>query len=168
MSAHVWPAEPGEAEIVARLLVGFRDELGRDWPSANAFLASVERLIERTDTEYLLGAPHADAPPAGVVQLRYRFGVWYAAEDCHLEDLFVEGPARGAGLGSALVAAAIGRATERGCSRVELDVNESNAPALALYERHGFATGGSAFGDHQGRDLFMRRRLAGDEGTSGA
>lgn len=159
MSPRVWRADPSEAEIVARLLVGFRDELGRDWPSANAFLASVERLIERTDTEYLIGAPHDDAPPAGVVQLRYRFGIWYAAEDCHLEDLFVETAARRSGLGSALVAAAIERARERGCARVELDVNEGNAPARALYERHGFTNDGSAFGEHRGRDLFMRRRL---------
>jgi len=161
VSPRVWPAEPSEAEIVARLLVAFRDELGRDWPSANAFLASVERLIERTDTEYLIGAPHDDAPPAGVVQLRYRFGIWYATEDCHLEDLYVERAARRSGLGSALVAAALERAEKRGCARVELDVNEGNAPARALYERHGFATGGSAFGEHEGRDLFLRRRLGG-------
>lgn len=159
MTPYVARAEPHEAETVARLLVGFRDEMDRDWPSANAFLASVERLIERTDTEYLLGAPHADAPPAGVVQLRYRFGVWYAAEDCHLEDLFVESGARGCGLGSALVAAAIDRARERGCARMELDVSQANAPALALYERHGFATGASLFGGREGPDLFMRRRL---------
>jgi GNAT superfamily N-acetyltransferase len=137
----VWRAEPDEAPVVAELLVAFRDDLGRDWPSANAFLASVERLIERTDTEFLLGAPHDDAPPGGVCQLRYRFGVWFAAEDCWLEDLFVHERARRAGLGGALVSAALARARERGCRRVELDVRDDNAPALALYEQLGFATG---------------------------
>lgn len=159
MTPPVWRAEPHEAETVARLLVGFRDEMGRDWPSDNAFLASVERLIERADTEYLIGTPHDDAPPAGICQLRYRFGVWYAAEDCHLEDLFVEAAARRSGLGSALVAAALDRARERGCRRVELDVNEENAAALALYARHGFGTGGPASSGQGGRDLFMRRRF---------
>ncbi len=159
MTPRVWRAEPHDAETVARLLVAFRDEMGRDWPSPNAFLASVERLIDRADTDYLIGAPHDDAPPAGVCQLRYRFGVWYAAEDCHLEDLFVEAGARRSGLGSALVAAALERARERDCRRVELDVNEENAAALALYARHGFATGGPTSSGRGGRDLFMRRRL---------
>lgn len=69
MTSTVWVAGPDEAEAVARLLVEFRDRLGEGWPSDNAILASVERLIERPDTEYLLGTPHDDAPPAGVCQL---------------------------------------------------------------------------------------------------
>ena len=95
----VWVAEPGEAETVARLMVGFRNHLGLDWPSDNAFLAGVERLIETRDAEYLLGAAHDDAPPCGVAQVRYRFGLWWAAEDCNLEDLFVTEEARGSGVG---------------------------------------------------------------------
>ena len=104
---HVWVAEPHEAETVARLIVAFRDHLGRDWPSDNAFLAGIEGQIEQPDTEFLLGAAHADAPPAGVAQLRYRHGLWRAGPDCHLEDLFVAQGARGAGLGRALVDAAV-------------------------------------------------------------
>ena len=52
--------------------------------------ASVERLIGRDDTEYLLGGE----PAMGVVQLRYRHSVWFDADDCHVEDVFVR--ARGA------------------------------------------------------------------------
>ena len=37
-----------------------------------------------------------------------------------------------AGLSAALVEAALRRARDRGCGRVELDVNEGNAPAAAL------------------------------------
>ena len=135
---HIWVAEPHEAETVARLIVAFRDHLGRDWPSDNAFLAGIEGQIEQTDTEFLLGAAHADAPPAGVAQLRYRHGLWRAGPDCHLEDLFVAQEARGAGLGRALVDAAVGRARERGCRRIELDVNEANAGGLAVYRAAGF------------------------------
>lgn len=152
----VWLADFDEAEAVAGLLVEFRDWYGRDWPSDNAFLASVERLIEdRRATEFLLGAPHDDAPPSGVVQLRYRFSVWTAADDCWLEDLWVREDARGTGLGRALVHEACRRAAERGCRRIELDVSDANAPALGLYESLGFATGklpGT-------RDLFLQKRL---------
>ena len=135
----VWVAESHEAETVARLMVAFRDHLGRDWPSDNAFLAGVEGQLEQIDTEFLLGAVHADAPPAGVAQLRYRYGLWRAGTDCHLEDLFVAEEARGAGLGLALVQAAIARARERGCRRIELDVNEANSAGLAVYRSAGFA-----------------------------
>jgi ribosomal protein S18 acetylase RimI-like enzyme len=137
--ARAWVASLDDAEAVAALLVGFRDHLGHDWPSDNAFLASVERLLEDRDTEYLLAAPGDDSPPAGVLQLRFRFSVWTAAPDAWLEDLFVGESARRAGVGDALVALAIERARERGARRIELDTGEDNAPALALYERHGFS-----------------------------
>ncbi len=151
--ARVWRAQPHEAETVARLLVAFRDHMGRDWPSENAFLASVERLMERHESEFLLGAPDDDSPPAAVAQLRYRFGVWYAAEDCSLEDLFVAEEARGAGLGRAMVDAVIERARERGCRRIELDTGEDNAAALALYEAAGFRSGE---GEPGRRGIFLR------------
>jgi ribosomal protein S18 acetylase RimI-like enzyme len=155
-SARAWLAQSDDAETVAALLVEFRDHNGSDWPSDNAFLASVERLLEDRDTEFLLASPDDDSAPAGVLQLRFRFSVWCAAPDAWLEDLFVRADARRAGVGDALVALAIDRACERGARRIELDTKEDNAAALALYERHGFSTsskGGSA------RDLFLGRSL---------
>jgi ribosomal protein S18 acetylase RimI-like enzyme len=151
-------AEPAEAETVARLLVELRDHNGRDWPSENAFLASVEDLIEQRHTEFLLGTPHDDAPPAGVCQLRYRHSVWMAAEDCWLEDLFVRAGARRVGLGSALVRTALGRGRERGCRRVELDASEDNVAALALYRKAGFSER-SKRSEGEGRDLLLGIRL---------
>ncbi len=150
----VWRAAPEEAGEVARLLVAFRDWQDRSEPGDASFRASVERLIVREDTEYLLGATGQDAPAAGVAQLRFRYGVWWAAEDCWLEDLYVDDAVRGAGLGRALVEATFARATERGCRRVELDVNTENPPALALYRSLGFETGKLG-----GQDLLMRRPL---------
>ncbi len=152
----MWLAEPHEAETVADLLVEFRDWQGREWPSRNAFHAGVERLIEGRDAEYLLGAPDEDSPPSGVCQIRYRFGVWLAAEDGELEDLFVREQARRTGVGAALVEAAIERATKRGCRRMKLDVNAANPAARALYERFGFSSGSDPSG---GDDLQMRLRL---------
>jgi ribosomal protein S18 acetylase RimI-like enzyme len=134
----VWRAERREAQDVARLLVAFRNHLGFDWPSDNAFLASVERLIDDPATEYLLGAAGRDSPALGVVQLRYRWSVWRASHDCLLEDLFVDPGARRSGLGRALVQAAIDRARARACRRIELDTAETNEAALALYRSAGF------------------------------
>lgn len=151
-AARAWVAVPDEAEAVAGLLVEFRDQMGSDWPSDNAFLASVERLLEDRDTEFLLATPDDDSAPAGVLQLRFRFSVWKAAPDAWVEDLFVRERARRGGLGDALMTLATQRARERGAKRIELDTNEDNAAALALYERHGL-TPRSKGGP--GRDLFL-------------
>jgi GNAT superfamily N-acetyltransferase len=154
VTPHVWLAEHRDADTVARLMVAFRDHFGESWPSDNAFLAGVERLLDDRDSEFLIGAPHADAPPGGVIQLRYRWGIWRAGFDCLLEDLFVVEEARHSGLGRALVQGAIDRARERGCRRMELDTNENNAAARALYEGFGFVN------DHYGgRDLYYRLHL---------
>jgi ribosomal protein S18 acetylase RimI-like enzyme len=155
-TARAWVAGPEEAEAVAGLLVAFRDHMGKDWPSESAFLASVRRLMDERDTEFLLAAPHDGAPPAGVLQLRFRFSVWKAAHDAWLEDLFVHEHARRAGLGDALVALAVERARLHGAHRIELDTSDDNAPALALYERHGFSTRSKG---GPGRDLLLGRRL---------
>jgi len=155
-SARVWRAEPHEAETVGRLLVAFRDHWGQDWPSANALLAGVERLMEGYEADYLLACPDEDSPPAGVCQLRYRFGIWRAAPDCWLEDLYVEPAARRRGVGAALVQATLERARERGCRRIELDSNETNTAALGLYARFGFSDRSKG---GEGRDLLLGRAL---------
>ena len=148
----VWRAAPDEAPVVAALLAGFRDHLGYDGPDDASILRSVQRLIGREDSEYLLGASGNLAE--GVAQLRFRWSVWWEAEDCWLEDLYVAETARGSGLGRALTEAVLDRARERGCRRVELDVSSENAPAQALYRSVGFDTGKTG-----GQDIFMRRRL---------
>ena len=153
MSAHVWVAGPHEADVVTRLMVGFRDHLGYDWPSDNAFLAGVEKLLDDVQTDFLLGAKDDDSPPEGVCQLRFRHGLWRAGTDCLLEDLFVEEGARGTGLGRALVAAARDRALERGARRMELDCNEANTAALALYRSFGFGAKNEA--KYGAQDLFL-------------
>jgi len=149
----VWRAAPEDAPAVAALLAAFRDHLGYDRPGDPSLEASVERIIARDDAEYLLAAA-GDGPAAGVAQVRYRWSVWWDAEDCWLEDLYVRGEARGSGLGRALTEAVLDRAAARGCRRVELDVNTENPAALALYRSLGFETGTTG-----GQDLLMRRRL---------
>ena len=147
----VWRAAPEEAPAVAALLAAFRDHLGYDQPTDASMLASVERIIGRDDSEYLLAG---DDEPVGVVQVRYRWSVWWGAEDCWLEDLYVSDQARGRGVGRALTQAVIDRAAARGCRRVELDVNSENPAAMALYRSLGFDTGKTG-----GQDIFMRKRL---------
>jgi GNAT superfamily N-acetyltransferase len=147
----VWRAAPDEAPAVAALLAAFRDHLGYDQPTDASMLASVERIIGRDDAEYLLAG---DGEPVAVAQVRYRWSVWWEAEDCWLEDLYVAPEARREGVGRTLVEAVADRARERGCRRVELDVNSENPAAMALSRSLGFDTGKTG-----GQDIFMRLRL---------
>ena len=151
----VWQAQAAEAGDVARLIAEFADWYGGRETGEDDIRASVERIMAGGDGEYLLGATDG-APPAGVCQLRFRWSVWKSAEDCWLEDLFVRDDARRSGLGRALIETAFERARERGCRRIELDVNAANAPALALYEACGFELDWKASG---GRSLFIGRNL---------
>jgi ribosomal protein S18 acetylase RimI-like enzyme len=151
-----WTAEPHELETVTRLMAAFRDHLSLSEPSDDDMRASVGRLLEDPSTEFLLGAPEPGAPAGGVVQLRFRYGVWRTGGDCLLEDLFVAPPARGAGLGRALVQAAIDRARVRGCRRIELDVNERNEAAQGLYGSFGFSSESKGY---RARDLYMRLHI---------
>jgi GNAT superfamily N-acetyltransferase len=157
--SEVWRAQPHDAPAVTRLLIGFRDWLGADQPADESFAASVARLIAEPYTEFLLGSVGGDSSPCGVCQLRFRHSVWTDSPDCWLEDLFVEEHARGRGVGGALVVAAFGRATTRGALRIELDTNEHNHGAIALYESLGFSAASKAHGSLSGRDLFMGRSL---------
>lgn len=147
-----WLASETDLPHVTRLMLGFRDWWGRAEPDDETFARGVERLLADENTDFLLASVDG-REPAGVVALRYRYGVWLDAPDCCLEDLFVEESARRDGLGSELVRAAIERAKERGCRRIELDVNDANERASALYRRHGFESFVEELGGH---NRFMR------------
>jgi GNAT superfamily N-acetyltransferase len=149
----VWRAEAAEAADVARLIAEFGAWWGKNVVPEDEVRASVDRIMSGDDGEFLLGA--VDGEPVGVCQLRFRWSVWKSAEDCWLEDLFVREEARRSGLGRALVEAALVRARERGCKRIELDVNEDNGAARALYEACGFLTEPKP----PGRTLFIGRQL---------
>jgi GNAT superfamily N-acetyltransferase len=147
-----WLASAAELDEAARLLTEFRDWFGNSVPSDAEMRSSVAR-IHAGDGEFLLGA--LDGEPVGVCQVRYRWSVWASAEDAWLEDVFVRESARGSGLGRALVQAAVERAREHGCRRIELDVDEANTPALELYGSLGFSGELKA----QARSLLLGLRL---------
>jgi GNAT superfamily N-acetyltransferase len=143
-----------DLEAVATLIAAFRDWWGKREPATRDILAALGRLIDDPSTELLLACDDRGTP-VGVCQLRYRLSVWTGADDCWLEDLFVDERARGGGHGRALVEAAVESARARGCRRMELDVNEQNEDALRFYLSLGFTSEPKP----PGRTLFISRRL---------
>ena len=66
---------------------------------------------------------------------------------------------RDAGIGSALVAAALDWAEARGLQKVQLSVFPDNARAIAVYERAGFVTEGLRRRQFQSADAGLRDEL---------
>ena len=150
--AYVWRAAPDEAETVATLLIEFRDWWGYSSPADETFHRNVGRLIEDPLTDFLLVGESEGDEAVGVLQVRYRLGVWRDGDDAWLEDVYVRKDAQGKGLGRALTEAAVERAGERGAKRIQLDVEEENGTARAVYEKAGFGVKGK-------RALFLQRDL---------
>lgn len=65
------------------------------------------------------------------------FSTWDGAHGIWLEDLCVDAPRRGQGLGRRLLATLAARCTERGYTRLEWNASVGNAPAIGLYESVG-------------------------------
>lgn len=147
-------ATDGDAEAVAGLIVAFRDYYGEDEPGDSVIHSVVGRLLADEQTEFLL----AGEPAAGVAQLRFRLSAWTGTEDAWLEDIFVVEEARRSGIGRLLAEACIERARARGCRRIQLDANENNQRALALYESLGFRCAKRGRW-HGGRDLYWTKWL---------
>jgi len=58
-----------------------------------------------------------------------------AADVCYLEDLFTAPAARGRGVARALISAVAAWASERGCSQVYWQTQETNTTARRLYDK---------------------------------
>jgi ribosomal protein S18 acetylase RimI-like enzyme len=77
----------------------------------------------------------------------------------HLSRICVDPSVGSRGLGTALLADAIGHAREAGFARISLDVRETNARAIALYARAGFIAVSEPW-DYDGGDLMTTWSLA--------
>lgn len=81
-----------------------------------------------------------DGEDAGMVRSALADG---STEDVYLLSMWVSPSARGRGAGDALIAAVIDWSRSISARRVLLDVADDNAPAVALYARHGFTPTGT-------------------------
>ncbi len=75
--------------------------------------------------------------PAGFALWFLNFSTWRGRHGIYLEDLYVSPPARGAGLGRALLAELATICLQRGYPRLEWWVLDWNSPALGFYRALG-------------------------------
>ncbi|MDH5254420.1 MAG: GNAT family N-acetyltransferase [Gammaproteobacteria bacterium] len=92
------------------------------------------RLLEPSEPLWALVAEE-DGELAGFAHCVLHPGTWSLARQCYLEDLYVAPPARGRGVGGALIAAVYRAADALGADRVYWLTHETNRAARALYDR---------------------------------
>jgi ribosomal-protein-alanine N-acetyltransferase len=88
---------------------------------------------------------------------------WFVADEGEIANLAVSRPAWGAGVGRALLDAALSEAASRGVGAVFLEVRESNERAQRLYASRGFEQVGRRRGYYRRpiEDAIVLRRLEG-------
>jgi len=115
------------------------------WSRANF----VDSLASGYDAWVLRGA---DDAPGG--ELAGYFLLMYALDEAHLLDVAVAAPRHGTGLGRYLLDRIVARARGLRMASILLEVRPSNARALQVYQRYGFAEIGRRKGyypAHEGR-----------------
>ncbi len=122
-------------ELWAAYLRFYETEVG-----AAVYATTFARLLSGDAWEYRALIAEIDGRPAGLAHYLFHRHCWTLENVCYLQDLFVAAPARGKGIGRALIEAVYGAADRAGAPAVYWLTQESNAPARALYDRVGRLT----------------------------
>ena len=130
------PAIPADVPTILR----FIHELALYEREPYAVLATEADLIRDgfgpTPRFWALIAEH-QGEAAGFALYFTSYSTWRGHHGIRLEDLYVTPSLRGQGIGKALLARLAQIAVEQGCPRLEWDVLDWNASAIAVYERLG-------------------------------
>lgn len=137
-------AEQSDAEAIGRLLHEFNSEYDEMTPGPHALAERMRGLMQEDAAVLLVGDT-----PDGIAVLRFRPSIWTAGLECHLAELYVVPALRGQGRGRALMEAALELARERGADSMDLNTDEGDIAARALYARLGFR----ATADYYEREL---------------
>ncbi|MFZ0394763.1 MAG: GNAT family N-acetyltransferase [Terracidiphilus sp.] len=78
-----------------------------------------------------------DGAPAGFALYFYDYSTWLGRPGIYLEDVFVDPPLRGRGIGKALLKRLAEIALEEGCARLKWQVLDWNEPAIEFYRGLG-------------------------------
>lgn len=136
---HIRTAEEGDAARLVELLRhGALVGGAEDDAALGAYTAALAEIAATPGCDVLVA--ESDGEVVGMCQLIVFRHVQHRGGRCaEIESVHVHPEHRGRGIGADLVAAAVGRAEEAGCYRIQLTSNRQRTDAHRFYEREGFA-----------------------------
>lgn len=131
--------KPLEAQEIAAVAALFEMQLAEhDVRRSHAELVSgLETLLAEPQQGFVLSAV-SDGKPVGVAYAARILSLEHGGWSGWLDELYVLPPWRGQGVGSALLAAVVAGATERGWAALDLEVDSSHRRVIPLYARNRF------------------------------
>jgi GNAT superfamily N-acetyltransferase len=136
MNATIRPATEADVPV----LLSFIRELA-DYEKLTHEVSATEEQLRATlfsprrFAEALLAC--ADDTPVGFALFFHNYSTFLARPGLYLEDLYVQPPFRGLGLGKLLLTTVARISVERGCGRYEWTVLDWNTPSIRFYEGLG-------------------------------
>ena len=105
----------------------------------NAYRAAVAEIVSSPSSDILVAVAVAGGRVVGMCQLiTFRHLQAQGGLCAELESVHVSAEHRSGGIGGLLVEAAVRRASDAGCYRVQLTSNAERTDAQRFYQRHGF------------------------------
>lgn len=132
----VRPAGRADLQAVTALLIAQLRDHDNSLPDAD-LAAAARGMIERPQRGQFLLAFEASAP-VGLAALSYLWTLEHGGRVAWLDELYVIPERRAAGIGTALLTAALAAARAAGLLAIDLEIEAGHERVAALYRRHGF------------------------------
>lgn len=133
---HIRPAETADVPVILRLIRGLA-EYERAPGAVTATEADLLRDGFGARPLFHVLLAEWDGAPVGFAFYFFNYSTWQGRPGLYLEDLFVDPPFRGCGIGKALLVHLAQIAVSRGCGRYQWQVLDWNEPAIRFYESMG-------------------------------
>ena len=130
-------ARPADRDALVALMIAFNAVEQVAW-DPRASMRALEHLLASDETGAIVVAESGGAL-AGYAVVTWGFDLEFAGRDAFLTEIFVRPVHRRAGVARALLHTVMDTARAVGAAALHLMVYPENAPAIALYERAGFA-----------------------------
>ena len=147
-------ASSNDVENLTKLIVAFRDFLGRDGPAEADIRQSMVAQLHNPDVVALIA--FEEGVPIGYAFVLFRYSHWVNGIEATVNDLFVLERGRGAGTGRELITQVLSVARSRGSRLVTLSTNEMNTASNRIYESLGFTCYSNIW---RGKQIYYRLSL---------